>query len=138
PRFFQSERHQNLRFARSCYDHLAGILGVQFHDAIFSAAYLQQSGEREYSLTDKGEAWIQGLGLDLSAAQMRSPFVRPCLDWSERRPHLAGRLAAQLLGMFLNEGWLARIRDTRDLRVTDRGAREFERQYRLNVRRKSA
>src|SRR5882724_1720174 len=82
PRFFQSERHQNLRFARSCYDHLAGILGVQFHDALFNADYLLKSGEMEYALTDKGEEWIRGLGLDPCAAQTRSPFLRPCLDWS--------------------------------------------------------
>jgi DNA-binding transcriptional ArsR family regulator len=132
PRYFQSNRHQELRFARSCYDHLAGIVGVQFHDALFNAGYLMKTGEREYQLTDKSKQWVENLGLD-PTMPTRSPFVRPCLDWSERRPHLAGRLAAQLLNLFLADGWLARIRDTRDLRVTDLGVREFQRQYHFNV-----
>ena len=132
PRVFRSERHQELRFARSCYDHLAGILGVHLHDSILQKGFLLKSSEREYALTDQGQQWLEASGLN--TAQTRSPFVRPCMDWSERRPHLAGRLAAQLLEKCFTDGWIARIRETRAVRVTDRGARGFEREYGINLR----
>jgi len=119
--------------ARTCYDHLAGVAGVLLHDALMRAGYLVAPGPKAYKLTRAGEEWVSGLGLADVLAGSRSPMARPCLDWSERKPHLAGRLAAHLLDSFFRDGWIARIRDTRAVRITDRGLRQFERAYGLNL-----
>jgi len=132
-RRFRSERMQQLRRARTCYDHLAGIAGVRLHDSLVQSGYLLVSGEKEYTLSGKGRDWLRSVGIEPMPARSRSPFVRPCLDWSERRSHLAGRLAAQLLEFFFKQGWIARVRDSRAVRITARGQREFERQYGVNV-----
>ena len=119
-----------LRAARSCYDHLAGVAGVLLHDSILRLGYLNS----DYSLSGTGRSWfLAGGGAD-ELLLSRSPFARPCVDWTERRPHLAGRLAAFLLDRFLQQGWMARTGNTRALRVTDRGLRGFEREYGLNLR----
>jgi hypothetical protein len=101
---------------------------VLLHDSVLKSGYL----DRNYALTREGRRWLAAS--NLSAEPTRSPFARPCLDWTEQLPHLAGRLAAQMLQSFFQLGWIARIRDTRAVRVTDRGLREFERQYGLNLR----
>jgi DNA-binding PadR family transcriptional regulator len=95
--------------------------------------YLIARGPKEYALTAKGRTWFLSIGGSIELLQRRSPFARPCVDWSEQLPHLAGRLAAFLLDQFLQEGWIVRIRDTRAVRITERGLREFERQYGFNV-----
>src|SRR5262249_37663018 len=128
---FRSERMQQLRRARTCYDHLAGIAGVRLHDSLIQSGCLLVSGENEYTLSGKGREWLRSFGIE--PMRNRSPFVRPCLDWSERRPHLAGRLAAQLLEFFLKHGWIVRMRDSRAVRITAHGQRELERHYGVNL-----
>jgi|SRR5579871_1861073 len=128
---FRPERQQQLRFARTCYDHLAGVAGVLLHDSLLQAGYLLQTGDKEYTLTGSGRGWLETLGQ--TVPRTRSPFARPCLDWSERRPHLAGRLAAQLLDSFFKLGWIVRMRNTRAVRITEKGLRELERQYGINL-----
>lgn len=123
-----SPARRELGFARTCYDHLAGRAGVLLHDALLRRGYLAP----KYKLTHPGERWLESAGV--CVASLRSPFARPCLDWTERRPHLAGRLAAQLLESFFARGWIARIRGTRAVRITTRGVVEFERHYGLNLR----
>ncbi len=125
---FGSERMRQLRAARTCYDHLAGIAGVRLHDALLRLGYLVPKNEKEYTLTDQGRAALKHVN-----ENSRSVFARRCLDWSERVPHLAGRLAAQLLEGFFADGWIARIPRTRAVRITERGLREFERQYGIRL-----
>ena len=131
---FRSERMTQLRAARTCYDHLAGIAGVLLHDSLLKRGYFAVAGPKEYVLSAEGRSWFLSLGGSSELLQRRSPFVRPCLDWSEQKPHLAGRMAAFLLDHFFRNGWIARIRDTRAVRITDKGLREFERQYGLNLK----
>jgi len=128
-----SERLRRLRAARTCYDHLAGVAGVLLHDSLLSLEYLEPSDAKTYVLTGQGRKWFSDLGGPAELLRRRSPFARPCLDWSEQQPHLAGRLAAFLLDRFLAEGWIARLRDSRAVRITLRGQREFERHYGLRV-----
>ena len=130
---FRSARMRELRAARTCYDHLAGIAGVLFHDSLFRLGYLEPDGQREYVLTPQGHQWFLELGGTNELLRRRSPFSRRCVDWSEQRSHLAGRLAAFMLDRFFQDGWIARIRDTRAVRITERGQREFERQYCVNL-----
>lgn len=131
---FHSEGTRQLAAARTCYDHLAGRAAVLFHDVLLKSGYLVHATEKEYAITNKGRVWLETLDINSNMHEKRSPFARPCLDWTERRPHLAGRLAAQLLAVFLDRGWIARISDTRAVRITERGFLEFERQYGLNLR----
>jgi DNA-binding transcriptional ArsR family regulator len=131
---FRSERMRQLRLARTCYDHLAGVAGVRLHDSLLTLDYLRADGPKKYVLTAKGRTWFSDLGGTTELLRRRSPFARPCVDWSEQRPHLAGRLAAFLLDWFLKEKWIARIHETRAVRITERGEREFERQYGLNLK----
>jgi hypothetical protein len=116
----QSREAQTLSAARTCYDHLAGRLGVAVHDALVGRGWL--AVEPGYALTAAGEEGLAGLGVDLDAARARRrPEVRPCLDWTERRHHLAGSVGAALTATMLAHGWVERHRAGRGLRVTPAG-----------------
>lgn len=116
--------------ARTCYDHLAGRVGVGIHDALTGREALR-IGTDGYELTAVGELYLVGLGVDVAAARgLRRSFARPCLDVTERRPHLAGALGAAICARLLDDGWLVhRAAGERGLRVTatgrDRLASEF-------------
>lgn len=111
-----------LRAARTCYDHLAGRLGVGLAEALVERKALLP-GDASYELTAAGEDLLVGLGVDVAAAraQHRS-FARSCLDWSERRPHVAGALGAAVAETLFAKGWLERRPNDRGLLVTAAGA----------------
>jgi DNA-binding transcriptional ArsR family regulator len=111
-----------LRAARTCYDHIAGTLGVSLHDRFQAQRWLTA----EYELTSKGEQEFKSLGIDLDAAKsLRRRFASPCLDWSERRPHLGGALGAAFLKIALKRKWVIQDLDSRALSVTSHGRREM-------------
>ncbi|MEU6075056.1 winged helix-turn-helix domain-containing protein [Micromonospora sp. NPDC047074] len=96
-----------LAYARTCYDHLAGRLGVLLRDALFARRLLD--GSDGLALTPAGLDWLAGLGVPVAPLRaVRRPLVRDCLDWTERRPHLAGALGAALCDRFFAAGWLTR------------------------------
>ncbi|HZG05024.1 MAG TPA: winged helix-turn-helix domain-containing protein [Streptomyces sp.] len=108
--------------ARTCYDHLAGRLGVAVTDALLARGLVQQ--DTGFAVTGAGLRWFDGLGIDLMAhPRGRRPLARACLDWTERRPHLAGVAGAALCRHALDAGWCERIGTRRALRVTPRGRR---------------
>lgn len=110
-----------LRTARSCYDHIAGRLGVALADHLQQQGHIDL-GEGAVRITRTGHDFFCDFGLDLNAAPKRGrPLCRTCLDWSERRPHLAGKLGADLLDHMLTLGWLARTPQSRALRITPAG-----------------
>ncbi len=120
----RSPRPEPLHEARLCYDHLAGRVGVEITAALERAGALEASGERDFVLGPRGEDAFGGIGLDLAALRgARRAFARRCLDWTERRPHLAGALGAALCARLLELEWLARTPKSRALRITHRGAR---------------
>jgi len=85
-------------------------------------------GERDYRITTKGMDWLQSLGVPTDELlQSRRNLARRCLDWTERRPHVGGALGAALMQQFLAEGWLARTRGSRGLRITQKGLGSFTR-----------
>lgn len=96
-----------LRLARCCYGHLAGQLGVSVFDALQRGGRLG-STSNGFELTDLGHAWLKSLGLIPSPPNSRRRFAYRCLDWSERRDHLAGQLADELYQHFTTRGWLRR------------------------------
>jgi DNA-binding transcriptional ArsR family regulator len=112
-----------LRAARTCYDHMAGTLGVVLHDRLQTLRWISTA----YELTPQGEKEFDRLGIDIGATQsLRRRFAGPCLDWSERRPHLGGALGAALLKIALKRRWVLEDLDSRALSVTPLGRREFE------------
>ncbi|HEY2239407.1 MAG TPA: transcriptional regulator, partial [Streptosporangiaceae bacterium] len=95
--------------ARTCYDHLAGRRGVELRDRLLAAGALRVAGDRDHVLTARGEQLVSGLGVDLAGlGASRREFARACLDWTQRRPHLAGALPAAVTARFLAVGWLTR------------------------------
>lgn len=127
---FEPRTPDRLRQARTCYDHMAGGLAVALHDRLFELRWLTQSGEGDYEVTRKGVDAFAGLDLDVAAARAaRRRFACGCLDWSERRPHLAGALGAALLASALRLGWVARDLDSRALGVTRRGQRALRERF---------
>jgi DNA-binding transcriptional ArsR family regulator len=114
-----SPKDAALRQARTCYDHLAGRVGVALADALAAQGHVVL-GEDGGSVTDSGADFLQGIGIELQASPRRC-FCRPCLDWSERRPHLAGMLGTALAATAFDRGWIERLRDTRAVAVTPRG-----------------
>jgi DNA-binding transcriptional ArsR family regulator len=104
--------------ARTCYDHLAGALGVSITTAMTGRGLLDW--KHGLALTSEGTGWLAGLGIALPPATRRPP-VRSCLDWTERRPHLAGAAGAALCAHAFRSGWITRIGTGRAVTVTDTG-----------------
>lgn len=114
-----------LRLARTCYDHPAGELGVQWHDRLFALGWLRKDeATRDYRLSDSGEAALARYGIDITA-QRRRRLAFPCIDWSERRPHLGGALGSALLTLGMHRQWLRRSLEDRALIVTPKGRKEL-------------
>lgn len=119
--FREGQTAKALRYARTCYDHLAGFVSVQIADSLLRRGCLVPAGS-DYRLTPDGERLFASLGVDVAAAAAeRRRFARPCLDWSERRDHLAGALGAALLARLLELGWIERTAASRAVRLTDPG-----------------
>jgi len=122
---------EELRAARSCYDHLAGRLGVACDEALTARRFILLEPEGA-ELTPCGMDFLDKLGLKIhSLPSSRRIFCRPCLDWSERRYHLAGRLGALFLGFCLDRQWLERRSDSRALRITRLGAQQFAERFQI-------
>lgn len=117
-----------LRAARTCYDHVAGALGVALLDRFEALKWLSgaSAGARAYDLTPNGTKGFESLGIDLRATRsLRRRLAYACLDWSERRPHLGGALGAAILGVALKRKWIVQDLDSRALDVTNLGRREM-------------
>ena len=122
-------RDAALRMARTCYDHLAGHLGVALADALVSGGHVELTHDGGL-VTDAGISLLGRIGIDvgtLTAGRGKGARVlcRPCLDWSERRPHLAGVLGAALCALSFEEGWIRRVEGTRAVTITPKGHRAY-------------
>jgi DNA-binding transcriptional ArsR family regulator len=111
-------RRRALEHARTCYDHLAGRVGVAIADAMTERDLVDW--EHGLRLTPAGERWLSDLDIQVPATSKR-PALRPCLDWTERRPHLAGAIGAALCDHALGAGWIKRVGTTRAVLVTPAG-----------------
>jgi DNA-binding transcriptional ArsR family regulator len=118
--------NSDIRMARSCYDHLAGVVAVDLTRHMESSGAIRASGEWEYELGRNGEKFFGGLGVNVDAVRRgRRAFARRCLDWTERKPHLAGALGTALFARLVDLGWVARKRDSRVVHVTHLGERKI-------------
>ena len=125
-------RHDpDLRFCRTCYDHLAGQIGMAVTDSLTQHGHLEPKGALDWQLTPSGELFCQRLGVDIAGARRAGNrhFARQCLDWSERRPHVAGALGAAIADTFFKKGWAERMRRGRSVRLTDSGRRALSRDF---------
>lgn len=126
---FKPNTPRRLRVARTCYDHMAGVVGVVVHDRLQALEWLTPArGDPpgRYDVTPSGAAALQALGVDVAEARaQRRRFACDCLDWSERRPHLGGALGAAMLTLALRRRWLEQDLDSRALSVTPLGRREL-------------
>ena len=118
-----------LRDARTCYSHLAGRLGVALADALVAARWLEEDG-RSYRLTAAGTRSLRGLGID-ARGRRDQPAARRCVDWTERRPHIAGPVGTALATLALDRGWVRRLRGTRAVVVTPAGRRQLEKVFNM-------
>jgi DNA-binding MarR family transcriptional regulator len=117
-------RCEELRVARTCYDHLAGKLGVSIADAAVTAGAVDQ----DFSVASPAPSWFARLGVDVGALPRgRRPLLRVCTDWTERREHLAGALGAAVCASMLSTGWVVRRPSSRALRVTPFGEANLRR-----------
>ncbi|MCY1231573.1 Helix-turn-helix domain protein [compost metagenome] len=114
-----------LRKARVCYNHLAGDYGVRMYDSLIAEKQIEITGD-DLALTPAGQSRIEALGIDYaSLKKSRRPICRTCLDWSERRSHLAGSLGEALLTLFIDKGWAKREANSRAIRFTANGDKTF-------------
>jgi len=119
----------SLRIARTCYDHLAGRLGVLVTEALVRRRFLLPQ-QREFRLTKSGEAFLKKLEVDVEQARrQRRAFARQCVDWTEREPHLAGALGAAVALRCFQLEWVARVPAHRHLLLTPKGRAAFARVF---------
>jgi DNA-binding transcriptional ArsR family regulator len=124
-RLLSSPREPALRKARVCYDHLAGELGVLAYESLVRNEWLEMS-RQGLRPSAAGIGWFRSAGIDTDLAlRQRRTFCRPCMDWSERRHHLAGSLGAALLSRVCDAGWAKRDKASRVIRFTANGERRF-------------
>jgi DNA-binding transcriptional ArsR family regulator len=118
-----------LRAARTCYDHAAGVLAITLARKLEHARLLQATDDSSYCVTTSGNRWFaETMRIDVAMlAAQRRPLARRCLDWTERKPHLAGSLGAAVLAWMLERRWVVSTAGSRALRVTTRGAEGLER-----------
>lgn len=129
----EREPHSPVRCARTCYDHLAGRLGVELLESLSEKGHLE-TRTAQLSLSSSGEELFARLGIDWRGLQCgRRSYARLCLDWSERRHHLAGALGAALLHHFLDSDWIRRQADSRAVVLTAKGRKAFKQWFDLSL-----
>lgn len=129
-RFVVDDKEQKLptgmKYSRHCYKHLAGWLGVQLEEALVKKKYIIPNDSSGYDVTSPGWDWFVSLGIDKETLDLYSSrLTKQCLDFSERKNHLGGRLGDALLKAFVNKKWLESVSDSREMRLTESGKKEI-------------
>jgi DNA-binding transcriptional ArsR family regulator len=133
PRAHVMNTPTGIRYCRTCYDHLAGKVAVEITNRLVHKKVIQLEDDH-YNVTRKGLQWFDTLGIDTESLQHeRRQFARRCLDWSERKPHLAGSLGAALLNTWIDSGWITRQKNTRATTLTAKGQQGFYKLLGLNL-----
>jgi DNA-binding transcriptional ArsR family regulator len=134
PKFVPSTPDR-LRLARTCYDHIAGSLGVRLHDHLLKMEWISEGGEDgNYSISPRGRGKLIEIGIEVGAIEIRRRRIAfGCLDWSERRSHIGGSLGAAILRLTSKRKWLIRDLDGRGLTPTAFGRQEFRRYFGIDL-----
>lgn len=127
------EEYPPIKYCRTCYDHLAGKIGVALADSLLEQKIIiEKNGVFEIS-TD-GEKWFSDFGINLENAQKQKRiFLKPCLDWSERRNHIAGSIGSLLLNKMISEDWLRKTKDSRAITITGKGEKELLKNFKIVI-----
>lgn len=126
-------RDEAMRFARTCYDHLAGRLGVGLTDALLDRELLAEADDG-FQLTDAGQERLADFGLDIASVEAsRRAFAPRCLDWSERTPHMGGALGAALFRALEARGWVTKPKHSRAVTLTDAGSKGLKQWFGFQI-----
>ncbi|MDP4261176.1 MAG: helix-turn-helix transcriptional regulator [Bacteroidota bacterium] len=127
------ENSSAIKYCRSCYDHVAGKVGVSIADGLLRQKIIIEKN-KGFEVSAKGKKWFLDLGIDVAGLKLqRRVLLRPCLDWSERRNHIAGSLGAALLDKMLSSDWVRRTKNSRALVITAKGQKMLYGYFRINV-----
>jgi DNA-binding transcriptional ArsR family regulator len=122
-----------IRFCRTCYDHLAGKVGVMLTDGLVDKKFITKINN-DFEVSPEGEVYFKTLGIDIAKLkQQKRFFARPCLDWTERRHHLSGALGAALLEQMIAKDWVRKTQNSRAMIVTGKGKKAFFEELRIDV-----
>jgi DNA-binding transcriptional ArsR family regulator len=129
----EGKKVEAIRKARTCYDHLAGVLGVALARALAERGFfVLEPGCCE--VTPAGLRWLNDWGIDVAELQKsRRTFARPCVDWSERRLHIGGAVGAAITDTLFDRGWIRRIPDSRGVLLTQAGEIGFEKEFGIRL-----
>lgn len=122
-----------IRYARTCYDHLAGKTGVIITNALLQKKVLIEQ-QNNYTVSEQGIKWFAAIGIDIAVVrQAKRKFAYPCLDWSERKHHLGGALGAVLLDTIANNDWIRKIKQSREIIFTGTGKKELSKRLDIEI-----
>jgi DNA-binding transcriptional ArsR family regulator len=129
----EKEDNSTIKYCRTCYDHLAGKVGVMITDSLLKQKLIMEKTST-FDISVKGEKWFSDFGIDLKdLKKQKRTFIRPCLDWSERTYHLAGSIGASLLDIMLDSGWFRRTKNSRALIITSKGQSKLYDHFNITV-----
>lgn len=129
----KSEEYSPVKYCRTCYDHLAGKIGVALADSLLEQKIVIEN-DGVFKISSKGEKWFSDFGINIKEAQKQKRiFLKPCLDWSERRHHIAGSMGALLLNKMITEDWLRRNKNSRAVTITGKGKKELLKYFNIIV-----
>lgn len=129
----ESDQSKALHFARTCYDHIAGEVGVALTDKFIERGFIREE-ERNFVVTQDGVKWFTEFGIPVTEIRSgRRHFARQCLDWSERRHHMSGILGAAVTNRLFELKWIVRVPGGRTVRVTDAGLRGLEQKLEISL-----
>ncbi|KAF2325795.1 winged helix-turn-helix transcriptional regulator [Flavobacterium daemonense] len=127
------ENYPPIKFCRTCYDHLTGKIGVAVTDSLLEQEIIVEKNNA-FEISKEGEKWFSDLGINLEEAQKQKRiFLKPCLDWSERRNHIAGSVGTLLFNKMINEDWLRKTENSRAIIVTGKGEAALLKYFKIVV-----
>lgn len=130
-----AKRKNAVCFARTCYEHLAGSLGIAVTEALRAHNVIKPVAQSDFVVSPAGERFFRDLGIDIVEIRKgRRLFARQCLDWSERKPHLGGSLGQAMTDAFVSKRWLRKRPNGREIHVTDTGHRGIKKLLGLDVK----
>jgi len=128
-----SEKHSPIKHCRTCYDHLAGKIGVAVTESLLEQNIILDSNNA-FEISQEGVKWFSNFGIDLpELKKQRRLFLKPCLDWSERKNHIAGSLGASLLEKMIADDWLRKTENSRAIQITGKGEKELLKHFKIVV-----
>src|SRR5258706_5444988 len=129
----KTENRSDIKYCRSCYDHLAGKIGVAITDGLLQQKIIIDRNNA-FEISNKGQRWFSDLDIDISSLkEQRRSIIRPCLDWSERRNHIGGSLAAALLETMIFGDWIRRTKNSRVILITAKGQKELYKYFKVDI-----